>query len=84
MEVGHLERESLDLLDLLLISPLISAMHIHAVVAIGDAPFRSCGHPAPWGGSDRPRQARFPRNSAPLSKPRPGRERCGGRARGKV
>jgi hypothetical protein len=34
--VGFLERESLDLLDLL-ISPLISAMHIQAVVAIGDA-----------------------------------------------
>lgn len=36
-QVGFLERESLDLLDLLLISPLISAMHVHAVVAIGDA-----------------------------------------------
>jgi hypothetical protein len=35
--VGFLERESLDLLDLLLISPLISAMRVHAVVAIGDA-----------------------------------------------
>jgi hypothetical protein len=35
--VGFLERESLGLLDLLLISPLISAMHVHAVVAIGDA-----------------------------------------------
>ncbi len=35
--VGFLERESLDLLDLLLVSPLISAMHVHAVVAIGDA-----------------------------------------------
>ncbi len=35
--VGFLEGESLDLLDLLLISPLISAMHVHAVVAIGDA-----------------------------------------------
>jgi hypothetical protein len=35
--VGFLERESLVLLDLLLVSPLISAMHVHAVVAIGDA-----------------------------------------------
>lgn len=35
--VGFLERESLDLLDLLLISPLISVMHVQAVVAIGDA-----------------------------------------------
>ncbi len=34
--VGFLEWESLDLLDLLLVSPLISAMHVHAVVAIGD------------------------------------------------
>jgi hypothetical protein len=35
--VGFVERESLDVLDLLLVSPLISAMHVHAVVAIGDA-----------------------------------------------
>jgi hypothetical protein len=35
--VGFLERESLDLLDLLLVSPLISAMHMQAVVVIGDA-----------------------------------------------
>jgi hypothetical protein len=35
--VGFLERESLGLLDLLLISPLISAMHVQAVVVIGDA-----------------------------------------------
>lgn len=35
--VGFLEKESLDLLDLLLVSPLISAMHVHAVIAIGNA-----------------------------------------------
>jgi len=35
--VCFLERESLGLLDLLLISPLISAMHVCSVVAIGDA-----------------------------------------------
>jgi hypothetical protein len=34
--LGFLERQSLDLLDLLLVSPLISAMHVHAVVAIGE------------------------------------------------
>lgn len=35
--VGFLERESLQLFDLLLVSPLISAMHVHAVVAVGNA-----------------------------------------------
>jgi hypothetical protein len=34
--VGFLERESLELLDLLFVGPLISAMHVQAVVAIGD------------------------------------------------
>lgn len=34
---GFLERESLELLDLLLVGPLISALHVRAVEVVGDA-----------------------------------------------
>jgi hypothetical protein len=34
---GFLERELLDLFELLLIGPLISALHVHAVIAIGES-----------------------------------------------
>jgi hypothetical protein len=33
---SFLERESLDLLELLLVGPLISALHVHAVIVIGE------------------------------------------------